>query len=230
MSHLYRFLLLGFLLAGAAGLSAQPFYGYQTNGVHTCFFSLNWNGQATELGIGYGLRRTWSGFADITAEWRAPLGNLFQGDQQTFVAGIYGPFRLRRRAYVGGGVHLRWQHYRQDETARRRLTLATTVVPSYTFAAPLNDQPYFTGGLRATGLLVLADMTAGAGDTRWFSAVGTEVGTQLSLHLERTLGAGQNLFAQRLWALDGGTLPGQDAQWDLRGDLYLGSTYYLRRW
>ncbi|RMG67238.1 MAG: hypothetical protein D6722_13530 [Bacteroidetes bacterium] len=229
MSPLYRLLFWGFLL-GTTSLSAQPFYGYQTNGVHTWFFSLNWNGEAPELGIGYGLRRPWSGFADITAEWRAPLGNLFQGDQQTFVVGAYGPFRLRSRPYIGGGVHLRWQHYRQGDAARRRLTLATTLIPSYTFAAPLNDQPYLTGGLRATGLVVLADMAAGAGDTRWFSAVGTEVGTQLSLHLERTLGVGQNLFAQRLWALDGGALPDQDADWDLRGDLYLGSTYHLRRW
>lgn len=230
MSALYRLLFLGFLLLGATGLKAQPFFGYQTIGVHTWFVSCTWTGQTPELGVGYGLRRPWGGFADLTAEWRAPMGALFSGRQQRVVVGIYGPLRLRNRRFMGAGLHLHWQRYAAQDGRHSRLSLAGTLLPSYTFAAPLGDQPYLTGGLRATGLLALHDKAQGAATPTWLPAFGTEIGTQVSLHLERSLGLGLNAFATRHWALKESPQPAGTERWQGQGSLYAGSTYFLQRW
>ncbi len=51
MKYLLRMLLFCLLLSGWQQLAAQPFYSYQTIGVHTWYGSVSWNGQQPELGL-----------------------------------------------------------------------------------------------------------------------------------------------------------------------------------
>lgn len=224
----FSHLLIGTLLLLAAqlptSLHAQPFFGYQSIGVHSWYFSLNWDQQGPSLGVGYGFRQGWSGFTELTAEWRSPLDALFTNKRQTWIVGAYGPARLQRRPFLGMGLHLRAQ---QLETGMR-YTIAGTLLPSYTFAASTNDRPYLTGGLRATGLLTLAETSQGS--PNWLPAAGVELGGNVSLLLERTLGAGINYGYARHWALGENSLSEAEQSWQPQGTLHLGSTYYLRRW
>ncbi|GAB4419697.1 MAG: hypothetical protein OHK0039_32420 [Bacteroidia bacterium] len=225
---LFRNLIFCCLLAGAPVLlTAQPFFGYQTIGVHTWYFSLNWDGTQPQLGVGYNGRITHGGFADIGAEWRAPLTQLFAFDEQTFIVGAYGPARLRRRPFIGGGLHVRLHTLRSEQ--RTRLSLAATVLPSYTYAASLGNGPYGTAGLRLTYVLGVYDKAAAAPPT-WLPTFGAELGAHLDLHLERTLGLSLDAFAARQWPLRTSGLPADDMTWTPQGSLYTGSTYYLRRW
>jgi len=204
---------------GAGPLSAQPFFGYQSIGIHTGFISLSYDGETSEVGVGYALRRPWGGFTDITLEWKAPLADVW-GPKQTVIAGAYGPFRLRNRPFLGGGLHTRI-HLQGTET---KIQLAGTLIPSYTFAAPLGDQPYITGGIRATGLLDIVKTSSGAGETKWFSGAGVELGGRLDAIFERTLGLATNVYAKREWGESSNT------NWNVKGDTYVGSAYYLLRW
>jgi len=153
------------------------------------------------------------------------LTALFDYDQQAFIVGAYGPLRLRSRPFLGGGVHLRWQNRAEEGGRNSRLTLATTLLPSYALAAPLGDQPYLTAGLRATGLIVLLEHRAGTSDPNWLPAWGTELGGQVSFHLENSAGLSFNGYAHRMWSRAESTDPG----WTFQTDLYAGSTYHLRR-
>jgi hypothetical protein len=223
-------LILGLLLGSAWSLVAQPFYNFQTIGLHTWYVSMSWNGQQPELGMGYQARMGWSGFTNLGAEWRFPIDHLFDLQQQEIIVGAYGPFRLRRRPYLGGGLHTRIKTYLADGTRYTRVTFATSLLPMYTFAAPLDDRPYFTAGGRGTFLLVLADKAKGDSAPLWLPAFGTELGGHSSLHLERTLAVSLNGFASRHWGLKGQQPPATESKWQGEGDLNLGSLYNLQRW
>ncbi|MEM7658202.1 MAG: hypothetical protein AAF399_18895 [Bacteroidota bacterium] len=223
------FLILGGMLGSLTSLSAQSFFNYQTIGVHTWYVSLGWNGQAPTFGVGYNLRNTNRfGFTDIGAELRSPITALYDLNQQELIVGAYGPFRLRSRQFIGGGLHARINRYLNNGAQHTRLTFAPSLLPTYTLAAPLDDRPYATISARATYLLVLADK-AKTGETVWLPGHGTEVGGNLALHLERTLGISFNGFATRHWSFKTEALPATDTQWRGGGDLNFGTTYYLRR-
>lgn len=230
MKNILRLICLLGLLLVAKGLDAQPFYGYQTIGVHTWYVGIHWDGEQPHLGVGYGLRRPWGGFTEWTAELRSPLTALFDFDQQSFIVGAYGPMRLRSRPFLGGGLHIRLQNRLEEGQRHSRITLAGTLLPSYTLAAPLGDQPYWTAGVRATGLLVLTDHVKGQSDASWMPAFGAELGAHTDFHLERTAGISLNGYLARYWQLGETELPAADADWQIKGDLHLGSTYYLKRW
>jgi hypothetical protein len=83
---------------------AQSYNGFQTNGVHSCFFSLSWNGKA-HIGFGYNFRNFESSFSDYQLEARIPLDNIENLENYSIIGGIYRPSRLQR-TFVGGGAHL----------------------------------------------------------------------------------------------------------------------------
>ncbi len=226
----YRSILVLFFWMGiSATLLAQPFFGYQTIGVHTYYFSLSWDGTQPYVGLGYLGRLPQSGFTDIGAEWRMPLAAPFDWDQQELIVGAYGPVALRRRPFMGGGVHARIGNSLVDGQRTTRVTLATTMLPSYTYLASINDRPYATAGLRLTYLLVILEKGAQAEALQWLPAFGTELGGHLDLHIQRTLGLATNGFASRYWALGSTELSAAEQKWTIKGDLYFGSTYRLRR-
>ena len=208
----------GLLWLFAGSMQAQPFFGYQTIGTNTWFVSVSWDGQP-HLGVGYQYRNFGSGFTDLGVEWRVPVANGFQFQQYQVLAGAYRPLAVRRW-FLGTGLHLR---YRQGEG--RDLSLLATAIPSYTYAASLNDGPYGTLGLRLGYEIQLLAQSGGGWNS--FGRHGVNLGGHADLHLERTLGLSLNGILSRQWALSGSEAPASG--WQRSGDLYMGSTYFLRR-
>lgn len=230
---IHLLLLLGGLFGGIHSLSAQAFFNYQTIGVHTCYVSLSWDGQTPSVGVGYNFRNTNQfGFTDFVAELRSPLTDLYDLKHQELIVGANGPFRLRNRRFLVGGIHARLKTYVAEDAPHTRLTLATSLLPSYSFSGVLSDKPYPTISARATYLLVLLDKAQGETAPVWLPGHGTEVGANFSLHLERSLGISLNSFISQHWHFkaDGNVFQPEETKLHTGGDFNLGAAYFLERW
>lgn len=220
------------MLLGANPLTAQPFWGYQTIGVHTFYFSVQCQDDI-KLGIGYNARFGGRPFTDYTFEWQVPLQEVFRPQSQQLIAGVYRPINLTSRPFMGVGAHLRLDQNKQDDVKSSRISLAVTGMPSYTYAASLGDGPYGTVGARLTYKLMLAQrMQLGTEAPTWqgLPAHGVELGGHLDFHIERTLGLATNIYTSRLWALKEDALSEEEKDWELIGNGSIGMTYHLGRW
>ncbi|MEZ4830022.1 MAG: hypothetical protein R3C61_27630 [Bacteroidia bacterium] len=229
MKSLYLSLLF-FAFSGLPFLHAQPFSGYQTIGVHTWYFSVSWQGKPF-LGLGYNLRKNGKTFNDISAEWRFPIDHIYQMDDYQLIFGLYKPFAVSRW-FVSAGIHGRIDKFTSGEKSFTNYGLALSLLPSRTYAASLNDGVYGTAGLRATYMPVLATKIKAAGQApEWKTLSGhhVEAGIHLDYHYERTVSLVTNGFFTRTWAKDNALFRPQSDEWKINGDVYFGTTYYLRR-
>ncbi|MEO1414779.1 MAG: hypothetical protein AAFW00_05840 [Bacteroidota bacterium] len=225
LKYILTFVCVGFFILDTA--VAQSFFGYQSIGTNTFYFSLTWDGEP-HLGLGYNLRRRGGGnFLDYSLEWQMPIDDLWQFREGQIIGGIYGPVRLRRRPFFALGGHARLLMVDDAGEKSVRFLAAATGIPSYTYAASVNNRPYGTIGLRGTYLLTLGEWKKKDGETIFesFSRHGAEVGGHVDLLLERTLGAAGNIFVQREWRLKDKE-NAEPSGWNLIGNAYLGSTYW----
>ena len=224
-----RFLLFLCLFLPAS-LPAQSFFGYQTIGRSTVFFSVAWQGKPL-LGIGYNHRAFGGTFTDIQAECRFPIHAMYRFDEYQVIAGMHKPLALRSRGFTAAGAHLRLKKQTTGEQKTTQLQLALTVIPSYTYAASLTDGAYGTVGLRLTYAPVLLASTkegTGAATMQALAAHGVELGAHLDLHMERTLGLALNGWMRRNFYPKTSLLE-RETRWKPEGDFYMGSTYRLGR-
>jgi hypothetical protein len=189
---------------------AQSYNGFQTNGVHSCFFSLSWNGKA-HIGFGYNFRNFESSFSDYQLEARIPLDNIENLENYSIIGGIYRPSRLQR-TFVGGGAHLIL--IKSEEGMQLDINLAA--IPSYVFAAPLDRKPYSTAGV------LLTYQTSLLGSSGFLSSNSFGTGVHADVLLERTLGLSANYERVITYKDKGKT-------WSNRSSYYGGSTYRLFR-
>ena len=213
-----------FSLIFTSSLHAQSFFGYQTIGRHTVFFSVAWQGKPV-LGMGYNIRTFGRTFTDWQAELRFPLDAMYTFDNYQLITGFYKPITVKR-AFMGTGVHLRWQNQTNTNEKTSLLSLALTALPTYTYAASLNDGAYGTAALRATYAPVI--YAKKGSQTQFLAAHRVEAGGHLDLHYERTAGLGLNGFGSRSFIL-GNSILDADDNWAVEGDFYFGTTYNLRR-
>ncbi|MDX2248957.1 MAG: hypothetical protein SF052_19370 [Bacteroidia bacterium] len=230
MKFFYKYLLLLFAGLMISSLHAQPFSGYQTIGVHTWYFSVSWQGKPL-LGLGYNLRIAGRTFTDLNAEWRFPIDQVYNMDDYQVIFGMYKPFAVRKW-FMSMGVHGRIDKHTNDSSSITNLGLALTLLPSYTYASSLNDGAYGTTGLRATYMPVLASkIKIGSATPQWKTLTGhrVEAGGHLDFHYERTVSLVTNGFFTRTWSKDESLFRENSDQWRPNGDLYFGTTYYLKR-
>jgi hypothetical protein len=224
-SYRFSLLLLCLGLCSTGSLSAQSFFGYQTIGRSTVFFSVAWQGKPL-LGVGYNHRAFGKTFTDIQAECRFPVNAMYRFDEFQVIAGMYKPLKVKR-AFMGTGAHLRLQKQTTGEEKTTQLQLALTALPTYTYAASLNDGAYGTVAARITYAPVLL-ARRGTGAFQPLAAHGLELGAHVDLHMERTLGLALNGFLRKDFFTNTSVLT-QDSTWKMEGDFYMGSTYRLGR-
>lgn len=223
-------LLILFVGTVSSSLHAQSFFGYQTIGVHTWYVSLSWDGKPN-LGAGYNFRNFGgNAFTDIGAEWRFPVDEMWKFDNHEIIAGFYRPLRLRRW-FAAAGLHGSYKANALSSGKQEQIGVSATLIPSYAYAASTGDGPYGTAGIILGYDAVLAEKhTTHAEDWELITRHGVRIGGHLDLHLERTLGLSTNGFFSREWQLKELEYADDDADWQGEGELYLGATYYLRRW
>ncbi|MEZ4828722.1 MAG: hypothetical protein R3C61_20920 [Bacteroidia bacterium] len=217
-------------LINSPSLHAQSFWGYQTIGSHTVFFSVAWQGKKTWLGAGYIYRDFGKTFTDLSAEIRFPLAEMYKFDNYQVIAGVYKPTVIKR-AFMGTAAHIRIKKGTSDSQETTQVQLALTVLPSYTYAASLNDGIYGTTGLRITYAPVLwASVKEGgnAPSTQALAAHKLELGGHFDLHSERTLGLSLNGYVVGSFIPQKSILPQQN-RWTGEGDFYWGMTYPRRK-
>lgn len=221
------FLTFGFLANDS--LQAQSFFGYQTIGRSTVFFSVGWQGKPL-LGVGYNHRSFGTTFSDWQAELRFPLNAMYRFDEYQVIAGMYKPLALKR-TFVGTGAHVRILKQTEGSRKETQVLLALTVLPTYVYTASTNDGGYGTVAPRITyAPVIFAQVKAGneAAQTQALAAHRVELGGHLDLHLERTLGLGFNGYVQRSFT-PANSILNHDTKWKGEGDFYMGSTYRLGR-
>jgi hypothetical protein len=221
-------LILGF---ANTNLFAQPFYGYQTIGVHTVYFSVSWDG-APHLGAGYVLRQSGTTFTDWSAEWRFPVAEMYKLDNHQIIVGMYKPLRIAR-GFTAVGVHTRIKKQTFDNKKVTHYGLGLTVLPSYAYAQSLtNGLSGTTGLILAYEPVLLSQIKEGDAKSTFVPLTGHRVrlGGHLDFHSQRTLGGSINGFATRTWAKDQSLFAPEESDWKIDGELYLGTTYYLERW
>lgn len=216
--------LLFLCLFFPASLPAQSFFGYQTIGRSTVFFSVAWQGKPL-LGLGYNHRAFGRTFTDIQAECRFPIHAMYRFDEYQVIAGMYKPLKIER-AFTATGAHLRLKKHTNDGQKTTQLQLALTVLPSYVYAASTNDGAYGTMGLRVTYAPVL--LAATQGGMQALPAHGVELGAHVDLHTQRTLGLALNGWMRRNF-YPKNTVLDRETRWKPEGDFYMGSTYRLGR-
>lgn len=232
LSQTYLLAALILLLTSLGSVSevqAQSFFGYQTIGRSTVFFSLAWQGKPL-LGVGYNHRSFGTTFSDWQAELRFPLSSMYRFDEYQVIAGMYKPLTLAR-TFVGFGSHVRIEGAKTESQQLTTVSLALTGIPSYVYAASLNDGAYGTIGFRATYAPVLFASVKGGDNPasqQFLPAHRIELGGHLDVHLERTLGLGLNGFTNRQFTNSSSIIP-SDSSWKIEGDFYMGSTYRLGR-
>ncbi|MEL6253942.1 MAG: hypothetical protein AAFR87_18175 [Bacteroidota bacterium] len=214
-----------FILYTSSSIHAQSFFGYQTIGQNTFFFSISWQGKA-QLGFGYNYRNFSTSFNDWQAELRFPIDEVYRFKNYQLIAGVYGPLNLRR-SFLGAGAHLRWQQNSSSDAQSKKLSLAITAIPSYTYAASLTDGAYGSIGARITYAPVIY-VENSSGESQFLPIHRLEVGGHLDLHFERTIGLGLNAVTVKEFGESNSIIPkAKDWQWE--GDLYIGTTYRLGR-
>ncbi len=215
--------LLGFALSSE--LAAQSFFGYQTIGRNTFFFSVAWQGKPL-VGAGYNYRIFGNSFSDISAEIRFPLNSMYTFDEYQLIAGWYKPLALQK-TFVAVGSHLRLQKETNGDQQVTKLLLALTGLPSYAYVRSLTDGGYGTAGLRITYAPVLFASVKG-GDSQALAAHRLEIGAHMDLHLERSMGLSLNGFLYKSFTPTSSILT-KNPNWRGAGDFYWGSTYLLNR-
>ncbi|MCI4667425.1 MAG: hypothetical protein MRZ79_04630 [Bacteroidia bacterium] len=210
-------------------VNAQPFYGFQSIGRHSWTLGLKWDGKAS-LSLGY-IYRSGGGtsFRDFSAEWQFPFEESFQLKNAQLVAGMYAPIRQRGRPFVALGIHGRLLRKNDGKSQLSSYKLAVTGMPSYTFSGRLSERPYLTAGTRFSYVLTCYETTTEPMASRILPYHGAELGAHLDMILERSVGIGVNAYFRRNWGLKSkDEVP--DDEWEKAGDVYLGPTYFLRRW
>ena len=211
---------------------AQPYYGYQTIGLHTVYFSFAWHDKPM-LGVGYNFRISGEAFTDVGLEWRFPVESIYDLSEHQIIGGMYRPLKLENRGFTAIGIHGRINKKTSEDGTITQYGLALSVLPSYTYAASLTDGAYGTVGLRICYQPVLFSQIKtgdGTNSTQILSQHRVELGGHIDLHLERTFGLSSNGFLTRSWAKNADLRSNDTESWKMEGDLYIGSTYYLKRW
>lgn len=224
------FMILVFMIPTASSTQAQSFFGYQTIGVHTWYFSITWDGKPN-LGMGYNFRNfRGNAFTDISAEWQFPLDDMWSADDQLVRVGFYRPIRLQRW-FTAAGLHATYERDSDQSVKTERIGASATLLPSYVYLNSTSEAPYGTAGLLVGYDAVLAERKRGA-DADWegLTRHGVRVGGHLDLHLERTLGISSNGFLRKDWALKDLEYAQESTEVRGEGELYIGATYHLRRW
>ncbi|MEL7530970.1 MAG: hypothetical protein AAFN10_06670 [Bacteroidota bacterium] len=233
MKNRSLFLGLSLLLTLPQLAKAQTYFGFQTIGVHTWFVSVSWQGKA-HLGVGYNLRNTNSTYTDWQFEWRMPLDDLYSMDNHEVVVGLYKLLRARRTT-AGLGLHAKIRTQTIEGRKTTAFGLNTALIPTYIYAAPLPGDAFKGSiGLRlAYQPILLTRVQQGANPPQWLKLTGhrVELGGHIDGHAEGTLMLSNNGYATRTWFFKeeaaGAT---REQNWEIDGDLYIGTTYYLRRW
>ncbi|MEZ4777402.1 MAG: hypothetical protein R3D00_29765 [Bacteroidia bacterium] len=118
------------------------------------------------------------------------------------------------------------------ETTVSNFGLALSLLPSYIYASSLTDGAYGTASIRATYMPVLATKIKHANNTpEWktLTVHRVEAGGHFDFHYERTVSLVTNGFFVRTWSKDETLFREGSNDWKPNGDVYFGTTYYLRR-
>ncbi len=226
LTHIIFIIFIFALLLTGKDQQAQSYYGYQTIGKHTFLFSLIWQGEP-KIGFGY-INRIYSGktFNDLQVELRFPLRNIYRFSDYEAIAGIYKPLSYSR-AFAGVGGHFRWESNKQGGQRVSKLSLAVTAIPSYVYAADINDGIYGTVGIRLTYAPVIF-ATTGKDNWNFFPQHKFEGGLHFDMHIERTLGLAIN--ANTSYYINSKKSFLEEVEnWEIEGDFYMGATYFLDR-
>lgn len=218
------------LFLSVSSLVAQPFFGFQTNTVHTCYLTVGF-GQKGDVGFGYQFRDFNASFTDWNLELRYPRAHVWQKGHAEVRLGFYRPFRIKKN-FSAVGFHLRIEQRTQDETTRTNVRGVLSLTPGRVLTSGLSDQPYVTAQARLSYAPVLGTRTrTGSEKSPWktFAAHGIEVGGHLDAVLKRSLALASNLVWQYTFTSIEALKPQAD-KLPLQGDIYVGSGYYLRRW
>lgn len=204
---------LGMLLVSKSDAVAQSFNSYQTIGRHTVSFSLIWQAKP-QIGFSYTFRNFTKSFSDWQTEIRFPIDNGINQKEFTVISGMHRPSQLKRN-FIGTGLHLVWEHSESSKFGDRLQGLVTAI-PSYVYAASINDGWYGTSGLRLSYAPIIWSKTE-TDDARH----NVHLGLHLDAHHERTLGLSINpKYTFHL---------GDEESNDFDGDFYFGQTYFLKR-
>ncbi|MEM6347275.1 MAG: hypothetical protein AAF927_25520 [Bacteroidota bacterium] len=233
MKKTYIILGLSLLLTLPQLASAQTYFGFQTIGVHTWFVSVAWQGKPF-LGVGYNLRNTNSTYTDWQFEWRMPLNDLYSMDNHEVVAGFYKPLRARRTT-AGLGLHAKIRTQTVNGRKTTSFGLNTALVPTYVYAAPLGGNAFKGSiGIRLAYQPILLTRVQQSGEApQWLSMTGhrVELGGHIDGHAEGTLMLANNGYLTRTWFFkEEAAGAAREQSWEIDGDLYVGTTYYLKRW
>ncbi|MEO0899924.1 MAG: hypothetical protein AAFY71_26155 [Bacteroidota bacterium] len=223
ISFVLLFTLIGLSIQGIS----QPFYAAQTAGLHTIYFSLSVR-ERPYVGVGYNLHTSNSPINEWGFEWQVPLNDPFRAEQQRIVAGFYRTNRLNSRPFIGYGLHARYEKDKEGAKNHSSLSLAATAMPSYTYSASLDGGLYGTMGGRITYVATLAEKTEG--DASWTSLPkhGVELGGHIDAFFDRSGGFSVNILNTKNWKLKNGDEE-DESDWNLQGDVYVGSTYFIAR-
>ena len=213
-------------------VNAQSYYGFQSAAKHTFFFSLVWQGEP-KIGFGYIDRIYGKTFTDLQLEIQFPLTEMFTFKRYDAVAGIYKPLALKRR-FTGFGSHLRWNSVTVNNQRIQKLSTAITFIPSYVFAAPLDDGLYGTIGLNFTYVPVVLAISQNGNDEKmvlnYFPQHKFEGGIHYDMLIDkRTIGISINGLTSYYINTKFNTFLEEEEQWKKEGNLYFGPTYRLRR-
>lgn len=232
--RIHILIVMGLLMLPFWG-QGQTFFGYQTIGVNTFYFSISWQDKP-HLGVGYNFRHYGKTFTDIGAELRFPVDEIYKFDNHQIIAGIYTPLRIKR-TFGGVGIHARIDKETFESKSNTHYGLAATFLPSYGFnnytSANVKEGIYYTAGLRATYnpiLLTVSKDASGAKSTGYLTGHRVQLGGHMDLHLERTYTLSSDGYATRIFGAKSDFGGEEDDSFQLEGNLYVGATYYLKRW
>lgn len=218
------------LFLSLGSLCAQPFFGFQTNTVHTCFVSLGF-GQKGDIGFGYQFRDFNQSFTDWSVELRYPRQHVWQKGHAEVRLGFYRPFDIKKN-FSAYGIHLRWEQRTQGDKTRTNLRTVFSLAPGRVLTSGLTDQPYVTAQARISYAPVLLTRTrTGTDKSDWkpFAAHGIEAGGHIDAILKRAFAIGSTLLYQYTFTKEA-DLKVQEGKVPLQADLYAGSGYFLKRW
>lgn len=229
--YLFMKYILLLLCLSFGTLSAQPFYGFQTIAVHTCYVSLGF-GQQADLGFGYQFRDFNRAFTDWSVELRYPRNKVWQKGHAEVRVGFYRPLDIKRN-FSALGFHIRMEQRTQGETTRTNWRGVLSLSPGRVLTSSLSSQkPYATASLRISYAPVLFSRTrSGSEKSSWqpFPAHTIEAGGHLDLVLRQTFSASSSLLYQYTFSQEADFKP-QPGTLPIQGDIYAGAGYFLRRW
>lgn len=223
MKKLIALLTLLFCLHG---LTAQTFFGFQTVGKNTFFFSLSWQNNEPLLGLGYN-NRAFGGlvgtFTDYQAELRFPLHKMYDFKEMKLIVGAYAPLSLGR-SFTGTGLHLRWERTTSSGEQESDLSLAATVMPTIYYGSTLvTDKAFGTAGIRITAATAIIAKKGEISSS--FKEHKIELGGHLDTHIDRSFSIGLDGYFSKKF----GDVTEDEKKFELEGNFYLGTNYSLYR-